>query len=388
VAENTAPRILAIAEDQTGLVSACRVHAPLFALRRLGLVADYRIADRSLIGVPPDYRFDVVWLQRAVDRRVVERVLEVVGGDFLLDIDDLLIARPAYIDPRHLPSQAHVIEAVKRCRVLTTTSPRLGQLLEERVGMPLTDKMVVCPNALEFPAGWVRPPERPHGIVLTQGHRLALTVSREEVFAAVRDFAARNRLPVYYFGPPRHRLGDGAPRLIGDVVSCGLLDFWRYHAVLAAWPTMIGIAPLETRGDKETLDFVAGKSDIKMVEFGGFGHPGVYSAAPPYVDTDIRSGTVTANTYEGWTEALRVVFKGDDRVGAGQPAVMAARSLDRVAKESWRAAIEAARQPQPITVKGLQGNVARYAGRLLENAARAKQTLRTHGTTLAERHRR
>ena len=286
---------------------------------------------------------------------------------------DLLIARPGYIEAGDLPPSDHIIEAVRRCRVLTTTSLRLARLLEERVGEKLQHKVVVCPNALELPVGWTRPPQKPQGIVFTQSHRLALGASREPVFAAVRELAQRQGLKIHYFGPPLEVLGRGVPELVGEVVHCGYLDFWRYHAVLAALPSMIGIAPLETVGDRETLDFVAGKSDIKMVEYAGFGHPSVYSAAPAYVDTDLRAGEVAENTYEGWSAALeRLVDEGWAKAGDEQAAVHAARSMDRVAAEHWATALQRSQCPE-----------ARVAGPLLTRGrprgsawrlARAKRT--------------
>ncbi len=53
----------------------------------------------------------------------------------------------------------------------------------------------------------------------------------------------------------------------------------EYHSALAGPPALLGIAPLETEGDPDTVEFVSGKSDVKMAEYGGFGHPAVYSAA-------------------------------------------------------------------------------------------------------------
>ena len=67
------PRVLAIADVAVSYVAAWRVHGPLAALKRLGLVADFAVTDAALRGLPSRGRFDVVWLQRAVDPFVIAR---------------------------------------------------------------------------------------------------------------------------------------------------------------------------------------------------------------------------------------------------------------------------------------------------------------------------
>ncbi len=47
--------------------------------------------------------------------------------------------------------------------------------------------------------------------------------------------------------------------------------------------------------DQADLDFINAKSDVKMVEFGGFGHPSIYSDAQPYAGSDLQCGTIVPN---------------------------------------------------------------------------------------------
>jgi hypothetical protein len=266
------------------------------------------------------------------------------AGQYLHDMDDLLICEPSYVRAGEFPDRNALLALMANAGVFTAPSERLVRLAEKHSGLSLWQKRVVCPNALEFPAQPPRPPAPPQGLILTQSHRLALTESREAVLGAVCEFAAANGLPLYYFGPPPEVLGDGVGRLLGPVVECGYLDFWRYHALLAAWPSMIGVAPLETAGDPSTLDFVAAKSDIKMVEYGGFGHPAVYSRAEPFVDTDLRAGLLADNTCEAWSEALASIREdGWRRLGEEQAEVVGARSLERIVCEGWAEAVRRAR---------------------------------------------
>ena len=348
------PRVLAIAEDPHGLVTACRVHAPLMTLMRLRLIDDYWVTDASMANVPPDAPFDVVWLQRARDRDLTLRLIGRLDGQFLLDMDDLLVARPSYIEEGDFPQADHIRAAVRACAVLTAPSLRLAGLLAERGCGDAPSKTVVCPNALEFPRQPPAEPTTPRGILLTQSHRLALTASKEAVLSAICDFAHENVLPVYYFGPPLSTLGAGVADSLASVVSCGYLDFWRYHALLAAWPAMIGAAPLETRGDAETLAFVAAKSDIKMVEYAGYGHTGVYSDAAPFTDTDLVVGTVVSNSYESWVSGLQTALNDAWRMCAAQQAhVVDTRSMESVAADCWQPAIRRARLPRPLRAREL-----------------------------------
>jgi len=360
--------VLAIAEDLRGLVTACRVQAPLLTLKRQGIVSEYVITDSDLTGLSPDFAFDVLWVQRAPAIRLAERIVERFAGSYLHDMDDLLFAEPSYVRAGEFPDRDSLRAVADSAAVFTAPSGRLVQLAEKHGAVSLSGKCMIVPNALEFPAQPPREPKRPRGILFTQSHRLALTESREAVLGAVRRFAAGAGLPVHYFGPPPDVLGAGVADLLGPVVACGYLDFWRYHAALAAWPSMIGVAPLETVGDPMTLDFVAAKSDVKMVEYAGFGHPAVYSDAPPYADTSLRAGALSTNTAAGWTQALEgILEKGWLRAADEQATVTAARSLEGVARDGWAPALREAALLEPRSASELLDRrlVGRSVPRLL-----------------------
>jgi hypothetical protein len=273
--QTDAPRVLAIADVASSYVAFWRVHAPLAALKRIGRIADYTVTDATLAGLPRHGSFDVVWIQRGVDEHLVRRLVDLLSHGFLLDIDDNLLCRPDYLCPEEFPASAPVVESLSAARVVTVTSARLGGLLARRSGLDVGGKLVVCPNAAAFPLTHRAVPQRPSAVLLTQGHRLALTQSAEEVLAAIGDFSARYRLPICYFGPPLEQLSTRASGAFKGVVAAGEMPPDRYHAILASLPAMLAAAPLETRGGPDTLEFVAGKSDVKMVEYGGFGHPAV-----------------------------------------------------------------------------------------------------------------
>jgi hypothetical protein len=340
--------VLAVTRD-TAFLRAARLEMPLFNLRKQGIIDDYFITDPSLFDVPDDFAFDVVWLQRVNDPRLIEHLGTRIHNHFLYDLDDFLIGRALY-RPDELMNKEAVLEAVKNCRVLVVTSKRLAKLLQKFLAVDIQSKIVVCPNAFEFP-NQIRTPRPPQGVILTSTEPIALTESRDSVFRAVDAFSERHELPVYYFGPTDHATIGG----LGRLVPCGFMPYWHYHAILAAFPPMIGIAALETKADRDTLDFISGKSDVKMMEFGGFGHPSVYSKAPPYIDTDLEVGIVVENSTEAWSAALEAIY-GElwKRLASDQKQVMVLRNMDKVAADCWDKAVKEARLPHPMTGKEIK----------------------------------
>ena len=373
------PRVLAFADVRTSLVAAARVHAPLRALRAAGLIESYVVTDATLRGAPRDGRFDVVWLQRAADAWVARALASRLQGRYLLDLDDHLLCRPAYLAPADLPDPEVLTATLEGCRVLTTPSRRLAALLEDRSGVSLLDRSSVCPNGVAGPWAPLRTPGRPAAMLLTQGHRLALTTSREEVLTAIAEGAARHGLPLWVLGDAPADLRAIAVGAGATMTTLSPRSWGEYHAALAGPPTLLGIAPLETRGDPDTVEFVGGKSDVKMVEYGGFGHPAVYSAAAPYAESDLRCGRLAANDAASWTAAIDELMAGGWSAAADEAReVRERRDLARLAAECWWPALQAARLEEPVRGADLFGELERVRARLRDRAARLRWRLR-HG---------
>ena len=372
-----APRVLAFADVRTSLVAAARVHAPLRALREAGLIESYVVTDATLRGAPRDGRFDVVWLQRAADPWLARSLADRLHGRYLLDLDDHLLCRPTYLEPADLPDPAALTAALEGCRVLTTPTPRLAALLQDRSGVELDGLSSTCPNAVPTPSAPLRAPSRPAAMLLTQGHRLALAASRQEVLTAVADGAARHGLPLWVLGDAPADL-----RAITAGVGAALATLrprtWDdYHSALAGPPALLGIAPLETGGDPDTVEFVSGKSDVKMAEYGGFGHPAVYSAAAPYAESDLYCGRLAANDAASWAAAIDELMAGGWCAAADEAReVRERRDLARVAAEHWWPALQAARLDEPVRGADLLGELDRTRARLRDRAARLRWRLR------------
>ncbi len=342
------PTVLAITRDRFFLRNI-RLAMPLLNLKRQGLIADYFITNPSLFDLPDDFLFDVVWLQRVDDPILLNHLAEQIDSNYLYDLDDLLVGHASYREV-DLVKQPVVLEAVRQCRILTVTSTRLATILKKYARVPLEEKSVVCPNGFEFSAQ-MRVPAIPTGIIVTSGDNLPLTQSFGQVMDALAEFSRRHDLPVYYFGKHPEEISSK----LRNVISLGLVPYWHYQALLAALPPMIGIAPLETNTDQATLDFISCKSDVKMVEFGGFGHPAVYSNAPPYVDTDLRAGIVVANTTAAWVDGLEAIYRDLwQRSEVDQKHIIDLRNMTRIAGQCWYEAISKVRLPRPMTGKEIK----------------------------------
>jgi hypothetical protein len=370
-------RVLAISDDSP-LLRACRLGLPLFELKTSGLIESYFISGSSLIEVPSESSFDVLWLQRCNNAGLVERLSTRLDGRYLLDIDDYLLGGAAYLPEHRLSGRGAVARAVCECAALTTPSLRLVAILEDATRCELRSKTVVCPNALTAPA-CMRTPERPAGMLMTQSDRMALTRSQTAVLSAVCTVAQRHELPITYVGVPSAELARLAEHHGSRLVALGHLDYWHYHTRLTTWPTLLGICPLETQADDETLKFIRGKSDMKMVEFAGRGHPAVYSRAEPYVDTDLRAGLLADNDERAWVEALEHVLASGWRAAADEQAqVCDRRAADRVARECWLPALHQARLKAPLSGEELRralGSVGRPLQAFIEVAAQADRVL-------------
>jgi hypothetical protein len=233
---------------------------------------------------------------------------------------------------------------------VTVPNPRLIHLLEKYSGLRLRDKAFVTPNSLPFPAE-APIAKQPSQLLWIQSDIAALAESREAVVRAVEDFSCRYNLPVLLIG----RTVLDNPRFTHQKVL-GHLPFDDNLSLLARASTSIGVAPLETIADEETLDFISGKSDLKLLLFAGFGHPGVYSVSPPYTDSPLcEAGILVPNTYAEWVEALEYQYReGWRHVLKHTHLIRERRSSGRVALESWVPALESCRMSKPVEGRTLQ----------------------------------
>ena len=335
-------RVLAISPG-AGALRELRVNNPLRALQRQGHIDGMRVVDAFFHELRNDpNQYEVILIQRAVPEFIFE-TLHNLGLPFVLECDDNILARAAY---RTAEPEADMIAGLRYCSILTAPNPRLVRKLEKYSGVGLTGKAFILPNALPFPENArLKPGSAPSQILWIQSDIAALSNSREAVVRAVDDFSTKYSLPIVLIGP---RVLSN--REFRRQIFMGEIDFSSNLQLLEFTPVSVGVAPLETDADEETLDFVAGKSDLKMLLFAGYGHAGVYSSAPPYTDSPLQDGLgVVENTYEAWMAALEYQYREGWRdVPRISERIQRERHIDAVARESWQPALRTCVLPRPI----------------------------------------
>lgn len=293
----TPPSVLVFSFD-AGPVLELRVRAPLNALFEAGKIAGYNIVNGGGHPCGPHQleEYDCVMVQRDAPSWFLGLMLE-LGVPFVYDLDDLMLVAPSY---SHLVARGDPHRLAEHAMVVTVATQVLREKFEKHSGLSISGKTMVVPNGLSFPQGNVALATCATGLTWTSSDFSSLGHSKEDVLAAISRFAVKFDLPVHLFGHFQEALVQAIP----NVKYYGMMHFSTHKMFLASTPGLIGVAPLETVCDETTKDFIESKSDLKMVEFGGFGHPGVYSAVAPYLESDLKTGRVVENDFEAWYDAL------------------------------------------------------------------------------------
>lgn len=334
-------RALAISPGRGSLLDL-RVSNPLRALQRQGLIDSLKISGTHFNELKDDRtEYQTILVQRAVPEFIID-TLHTLGLGFALECDDNLLARAVY---REYGAEPELILGLKHCSVLTTPNPRLTRLLEKYSGIRLAPKAFITPNALPFGQASIQGNSPPSQILWIQSDIAALDKSREAVVRAVDDFSSQHGLPVVLIGPTVVRV----PKFRNQVVM-GEIDFDANLQLLEFAPLSLGVAPLETNTDSETIDLICGKSDLKILLFAGYGHAGVYSDSPPYRDSGLQNGlSISGNTYGEWIDALDFQYReGWKRMPEIASRIRGERHIDVVAREAWRPALEACALSKPV----------------------------------------
>ena len=194
------------------------------------------------------------------------------------------------------------MKAIAAQAALVTVSTEPLRVLMEG----LAERVVVIPNAIDERLWFLPPrrprPDRPDGSPLrvvyigskTHGDDLALL---RDVVARVRSAVGTEIAFEVVGGEPDAQRGDWYTPV--PIPSTRYPDFVRWLTRLSTrWD--LALAPLAD------TPFNSFKSDLKHLEYGALRLPGVYSDVGPYAAT-VRhgeTGLLTANTVEGWTEAV------------------------------------------------------------------------------------
>jgi hypothetical protein len=216
---------------------------------------------------------------------------------------------------------------------------------------------VVTPNLAELVDAPASAGDPAMLLLALSGH-LPLTASHDAFICGVSRFLERRSLPLLHVGPPLTDLSA----LGLNARSTGYLDYFTYRETIRR-QNAIAIAPLEGRGDPDTQDFVRGKSDVKMVEFGSLGVPALYADVEPYRETELCCGPLADMGDESAIEeGLERVFRTAGEIKhKAEASVREHRLAIRRTAGSWFKAIEAGRLASPVALADLVKHAAGYA---------------------------
>jgi hypothetical protein len=282
-----------------------RVDIPFGALHGRGLIAGYSVWSGeeftfSTAAEPSRQEFRAIWVQREIPP-VAAMALMALARPFVYDIDDNLLISPSYRLPFTIERQQTTRNLIWSCRVLSCSTARLAQSLQEPAIDQLAGKTVVTPSLLRDQPG-PRPQGMPRFLVWASSDTPALTNSYLQMCKAVRDFCLSEELGLVC-------IGASPPGLLAesdvDIQHVASVPYGSYLSLLRSFAPAILVCPLETDGDPATQAFVDSKSDVKILEALASGLVGVFSRAVPYQDSELPGAVLCQNSYAGWFEGLR-----------------------------------------------------------------------------------
>lgn len=357
-----------VLSDMGANLRELRVEIPFGALHGRGLIAGYSIWSGdgfvfSTTGDPSRQQFHAIWVQREIPPAAA-MALHILARPFVYDIDDNLLASPAYRPPFTIERQQTTRNLIWSCHVLSCSTARLAQALQGPALGILAGKTVVTPSLLrDQPAP--RPVGAPRFLVWASSDTPALTRSHLAVCKAVRDFCLAQGLALVCIGAEPPPLLAEADLEIEHITS---VPYGSYLSLLRSFAPAILVCPLETDGDPDTQAFVDSKSDIKILEALAAGLVGVFSRSVPYQDSELPGAVLCENTYAGWFEGLRDALRQCQCDTAPSP-VPDERCAAMLGVLPWFDALNRARLPDPLPAAALNDALrmlrARYGRRPL-----------------------
>ena len=320
-----------------GALSILRGENILFDLFYRDEISGYGIlSSRDLRVVGNVSYFDVVCCQREGSN--VSNIRDIILNDtFILDLDDLLFANACYrkdsFDAWKKNHLSETLELLLNCQKLSVTSNRLAVLLEKYTNVDCLGKSVVIPNCLVFPDSFAdRSVNKTQALIWTSSDLAALVKSRDDVIEASFDFCDSKCIPIYLFGKFPNNLGINYDK----IKNFGMVDFMQHKQLLHKLSgKVIAISPLETDADLQTLDFISGKSDLKIVEYGGYGIECVYSDSDAFAQSDLQINYMPKNKYDDWVSALNQAYENPQISEDNVSEIRFRRSVSRVSFDYW-----------------------------------------------------
>lgn len=335
---------------------ALRVETILYSLFKSGKIEGFGILSGNQVTIVGEiHEFDVVCFQREGSNNQILRD-KIFEDKFLVDIDDLLFANASHRGEGYLRWRDlhfnETKELIEKCTLLSVTSDRLSSLISEYTGVECKKKSRVTPNCLVYPKSLNNSTVgNVEALIWTSSDFAALTQSKEEVTEACVSFCRDKKIPLFLFGEFSSDLADNFPK----IRNFGMTNFLMHKQMLEEFSgKAIAVAPLETNANKETIDFIAGKSDLKMVEYGGFGIEAIYSKSPPYYESDLVNRYLAGNNFDEWRASLDLAYESPCIPMSKILEIREKRDASFISMQAWFPLFLECRRKKPIPLSEIE----------------------------------
>ena len=362
---------LLVLTNESDNLTGLRIELPFGALHGRQLISGYTILSRDRVvfttsGNVDEQPFDAIWAQRVVTPDVA-LAIGMLQRPFVFDLDDNLLVSPSYREPFSIESVQTTRNLLWSCAVLSCSTPRLGQLLQDPAMAHLVGKVVVTPNLSRDLPGR-RPAGTPRCLVWASTDTPALTRSRLPIVKAVRDFCLARHLKLVCIGSAPPDLLADSPVEIDHIAR---IPYGSYLNLLRSFAPAIIACPLETDADPATLNFINSKSDIKLLEAVCSGLVGVFSRALPYTDSNLPAPILCENSYVGWFEGLESAWLACQRTE--EPPALPPERHVQMGVRPWLEAISRVRLRKKLRLGDVTDKLKLLDGRTMRRMLTAEE---------------
>ncbi|MGB6541950.1 MAG: hypothetical protein WBF03_13885 [Xanthobacteraceae bacterium] len=337
--------------QRAGNAAQMRIRPLLDLLRSQGDISGYAVVDRDM-SVSGDVaeHYDVVLAHRIPSSRQIAW-LRRTSPRFAYDIDDLLLPAPGErLRGQRAIDAGSVAWCLANARCVSAPSQRLLATLETRLraGFGERSRLILNAGAEEPPP--VKKFARPR-LLWTSSAELPAS---DDILSACKGIDAALRA----IDTDIVLVGRFAPGVL-DQFSRSEYVPWLppelYRRLLAAGP-FVGVRPLPMDLSPEMQTFIGCKSDIRAAEYGSNRIAAVYSAVPPYTESDLPCCIAPTNSAGDWQKSILALAERFPRGGndLAEHAAFAARRPSTIALQLLTVLARArAAQGRPVGFRAL-----------------------------------
>ena len=363
---------LLVLTNESDNLTRLRIELPFGALHGRQLISGYTILSRDRVvfttsGNVDEQPFDAIWAQRVVTPDVA-LAIGMLQRPFVFDLDDNLLVSPSYREPFSIESVQTTRNLLWSCAVLSCSTPRLGQLLQDPAMAHLVGKVVVTPNLSRDLPGR-RPAGNPRCLVWASTDTPALTRSRLPIHQGCPGFLSGASPETCL-----HRLGAAGParRFSGRDRSYranSLRQLPEPAALLRAGHYRLPAG--DGQQTRQPWISSTARATSSFWRRSRSGLVGVFSRALPYTDSNLPAPILCENSYVGWFEGLESAWLACQRTE--EPPALPPERHVQMGVRPWLEAISRVRLRQKLRLGDVTDKLKLLDGRTMRRMLTAEE---------------